>query len=93
MEEAAAPPSLLLPTKVLRALDVSIDVSPSSDEKATRKGAHKEVEVDGSVPLKEVAEKPAPQLEWKKGVAGPRERLQNAGAVKALCLSSNNSSS
>ena len=67
MEDAAARPPPPLLTKVLRALNVSSGVLLLCEEEATREGAHKEVEVDGLVPLTEVAMKPAPPLERKKG--------------------------
>jgi hypothetical protein len=59
------------PPPSLRARYDSIGVLLLIEEEATREGAHAEVELDGLVPLTEVAENPVPQLEWKKGVDGP----------------------
>ena len=59
---------------MLRALNVSSGNLPSIKEEATREGVHEEMEVDGLVLLTEVAAKPAPLLERKKGVAGRGER-------------------
>ena len=58
------PPSPLH-AKVLYALDGSLGVFLSSEGEATREETHTEVEVNGLVPLTEVAVKavPRPQLE------------------------------
>ena len=77
------------PVTPIHAIYVSNGVRPSNEEEATSKGVQQEVEVDGLVLLTEEAAELASPLEQNKGVAGRRERSQNAGAAKVWCLSTN----